>query len=179
MFEDVKVICENGNIKLVWKWDDNDLIGADIYYKKSTDKRDRGALFDMRGSTIPRKPGNIYGSVERPMGGEWGLYTFTFVGIGRSKVKPEVEVPNVMLGKKLDVFWRLEIQKEGVVIVFPNCSKTIPEGVIRVEYDGCYMDLKYPVSSNTKLMLLKKNNTSEYKLQVKEPYDRAYNLIQC
>lgn len=175
MFEDVKAGCEGGRIRLTWEWGDESLTGTDIYYRRKESGDGRGTLFTSERQVF-RVQGSSHGVAEKALTDERGLYTFTFVGISRSGVCPDVRVENIMLGQPVQISWRMRSARDGLFIEFQGCERELPPGILYVEYRGCRMPLNYPVNDSTKLLVPEHVDGSPYRLCVHEPFDRAYRI---
>ena len=111
MLKNVVISCENGFIKLSWEWENKNIESVKIYYKKREIIEGDGSIFMQE--EIMRLPYNKVGKAERPISGERGVYTFTFVpkmtdhSMGRKTV-----IENVVLGEIIRIPWKISLQKK-------------------------------------------------------------------
>ena len=176
MFKNVHAECVMNRIRLSWEWDNPELTGVTIYYKKKEASTVPGTMFIDAGN-IARIPGSAFGTVERIYKGESGLYTFTFVGVEGDRVLPGIIIEDVMLGPTVPVTWKLEACRDGYAISFPECGKEVPADILRIEYQGYGKTLNYPINIRTKLYIpCNIPDIEQYRIYVKEPYDKVYKL---
>ena len=82
MIKDITVCCEQGQIKVSWKWDSEEIEKVRITYKKKDSSDGDGIGF----GEVSRIPHMEIGSQTRALRGEQGLYTFTFLPGRKEKV---------------------------------------------------------------------------------------------
>lgn len=178
MIRDLRVLCENGMIRLVWEWEDADETeSVRICYKKSGVKDGIGSPF-VKEDILP-VPHNKIGKAERPVTNECGLYTFAFVPklLDGSVGEPQW-IEHVMLGEPVTVSWRFVRQRDQTVIAFDDFPGKIPAGVVCVAGDGFEYQLDYEVDETTMLLFPMGTGEQSVRMRAREPYDKVYHFCR-
>lgn len=178
MLKNIEIKSESGQIRIFWEWDNEEVSGIDIRYKKRGFGEGDGTEFAKGG--VIRHPGERTGNACRRLVDECGLYTFTFIPIIRNRGQEEekVVVENVVLGNPINIYWRLESKKEGTVIAFPENQFTIGPGIVKLLYGKYEYVFQYEISSASRLLFPQGVKTEKLLLQAAEPYDRIYRFVR-
>lgn len=173
MLKKISITCEEGKIKIYWEWNDQSVESVAIFYKKSNILNGDGTSF--LSSIIMRYPHRMSGSAERQLVDERGLYTFTFLPKGQNGgYGDKIVLPNIMLGKPMTVYWKIQERREGDTIVFPQLSERLPAGSACLLGEGFCFPLDYEIDESTKLVF--GNGIADRHLEIafREPYNKVY-----
>ena len=175
MIKDITVCCEQGQIKVSWKWDSEEIEKVRITYKKKDSSDGDGIGF----GEVSRIPHMEIGSQTRALRGEQGLYTFTFLPGRRDGSWGErVVADDVLLGERFDITWKRTETREGTVINFPAMGVSLPEGILMVEREGVKCRRWEEITSGTRLMFPGGIPSDKLMLYIKAPFDKIYRLRQ-
>ena len=175
MIKDITVCCEQGQIKISWKWVSEEIEKVRITYKKKDSSDGDGIGF----GEVSRIPHMEMGSQARALRGEQGLYTFTFLpGKRDGSWGDRVVVDDVLLGERFDITWKRTETREVTVIIFPAMGVVLPEGILMVERDGIKCGIWEEVTSSTRLMFPGGMLSDKFALYIKAPFDKIYRLHQ-
>ncbi len=180
MLENIRIKSEDGKIKVLWEWSEDEVTSVDIRYKKSEIESGDGTEF-MQGG-VSRHPGVKTGNAERRLMGEFGLYTFTFVMHFKNNPQDEkMSIPNVALGKPFKIYWRIENTKNGMMLSFLSeqaNQATLKAGSISMLYEQYRYIFRQEISDTAKLVFPGDIRAEAVTLRAVEPYDQIYQLIR-
>lgn len=177
MLRNISITCENGAIKIFWEWNHDEVDGVHIAYKKREIEEGDGT--DFFNDIIMRQPPRSSGNAERPIINECGLYTFTFLPRLKSgKTGEKIVLKDIMLGNRIDVFWRAEKQKDGTAILFPDMKLRIPCGITYIQGKDYQFPLEYEIHENTKLIFPRETDIGQISIQFIEPYNKVYRAMK-
>lgn len=177
MIKDIAVHCEHGQIKIIWKWGDEDVEKVGITYKKKESSHGDGIPFTAGG--IVKFPHMEMGSVTKPLCGEQGLYTFTFLPCRKDGSFGErVIVDDVILGNRIDIIWNIYGTKAGAVIGFQVSEGCLPAGLLTVERGMVKCEIWEEINSYTRLLFPGGILQDKPVFCIKKPFDKVYHLYQ-
>ncbi len=177
MLKDISVRSEDGQIKVFWEWENEEIVRVDIKYKCSEIQTGDGTEFIKGG--VSKHPGEQTSNALRKLSNEFGLYTFTFIPKMKNGADGEkIVIADVALGNPLKIRWRIGDQKEGAVVTFSGNQFTIKPGIVTLVYSKYQYVLQYEVSADTKLLFPMKLSGGKFFLRAAEPYDRLYQFVK-
>lgn len=181
MLKNIRVWCEDGQIKVTWVWDAAEAQRVDIYYKKQDIPGEGGTPFQS--GSIYKIPHRENGSASRKLGVENGVYRFAFHVISADNgLMDEILVENIMLGMPLEIVWMWECVRGRQCISFriPDGKamqiREIPAGVLHICMENYSYEVSAVLGDGVKLMFPKAILAEEVNLCIKEPYDKVYHL---
>lgn len=177
MIKDIAVHCEHGQIKMIWKWSNEDITKVRILYKKKDSSEGDGT--DFLSGEVMKVPHIEVGNVMKPLCGEQGLYTFTFLPYKKDGTLAEkVIVDDIMLGKRIEIIWNANEMKECTIISFQMPEGYLPAGLLTVKRMNVKCEICKEINSTTRLLFPGNIQSDRFELYIKAPYDKAYHLYQ-
>lgn len=180
MLQDISFKQELGYFHINWVWC-KEIESVEIRYKKSEIYEGEGALFTSE--RVLKRPGNGVGSIHKRLINEWGLYTFFFQPYLIDGRKGERSVcSNIMVGKKKNVFWEVNQEKERRIISFEGNEVVVPPGIIHFEFELegkiFLYESAYQIDRTTRLVIPFWEKRVNFAIRAKKPYDKAYCIIK-
>lgn len=175
MLNNINIRCEDGQIRLTWKWESELPQRMDIYYKKQGSPDGEGTPFISGG--INKIPYMENGQAARKLGGEKGIYIFTFLPKDSDgNILERIVVEQVMLGTPVEVLWQRETGRDGEAIVFHIPEETLPENIVLLKLGNSKYEISTPLENGGRLLFPQGFPENELSLYIKKPYDRVYRL---